>query len=257
MNYFIKVILLFALLFGSSISEAQVAKDTLFSDPTEFKLKQVILPASLITIGIIGLESHTLKDISSGINEERDEHIDEQLTIDDFAQYSQIATVYALNAFGIQGERNFSDRTLVIGTAHFIMSSSVFIIKSTSNVQRPDGSSFNSFPSGHTATAFMGAEFLWQEYKGKSLWYGISGYTIAALTGAFRIYNDRHWLNDVVEGAGIGIMSTKIAYWLLPVIKNMFTKTSKENLEKSSAFSSIILPLVGNNSYGIAFKASF
>lgn len=32
-----------------------------------------------------------------------------------------------------------------------------------------------------------------------------------------RILNRRHWLSDVVTGAGIGIASVEIAYLLLPV----------------------------------------
>lgn len=42
------------------------------------------------------------------------------------------------------------------------MATSVNTIKYTAQVDRPDKSARNSFPSGHTAVAFMGAEFLWQ-----------------------------------------------------------------------------------------------
>ncbi|MCK7590922.1 phosphatase PAP2 family protein [Subsaxibacter sp. CAU 1640] len=251
------VILFISILLGNTI-QAQIVKDTLLSDPTEFHLKQIIIPTSLITIGVIGLESHTLKDISESINNERDEHIDDKFTIDDFSQYSPIAAVYALNAFGVQGKRNFGDRTLVIATAHLIMTSSVHIIKTTSNLQRPDGSAFNSFPSGHTATAFMGAEFLWQEYKHQSVWYGISGYAVATLTGAFRMYNDRHWFNDVVTGAGIGIISTKIAYWLLPTFQSIFKKKNTKNFNNEvSNFKPIVLPCIGNDFVGIGLSATF
>ncbi len=105
------------------------------------------------------------------------------------------------------------------------MGISVNSIKSTGNVIRPDGSSNNSFPSGHTAISFVGAEFLWQEYKDVSIWYGISGYLIASGTGFFRMYNNRHWLTDVSMGAGIGILSTKIAYWTLPYVDNKLFKS--------------------------------
>lgn len=47
---------------------------------------------------------------------------------------------------------------------------------------------------------------------------GYAGYAIAAITGYLRIYNDRHYLNDVVAGACIGVLSTKLAYWLYPKI---------------------------------------
>ena len=128
---------------------------------------------------------------------------------------------------GIKGKHNFKERTIILGTSYLIMSASVLSLKSITKVERPDGSAFNSFPSGHTATAFASAEFLWQEYKDVSIWYGITGYLVAAGTGAFRIYNDKHWLTDVVAGAGIGILSTKVAYWMFPYINKHIFKSNK------------------------------
>ena len=96
------------------------------------------------------------------------------------------------------------------------MAVSVKVLKNTTHVERPDFSNYVSFPSGHTATAFIGAEFLHQEYKSISPWIGISGYAVAAATGALRMYNNKYWFSDVVAGAGIGMLSTKIAYWIFP-----------------------------------------
>ena len=43
-----------------------------------------------------------------------------------------------------------------------------------------------------------------------------------------RIYNDRHWINDVVAGACIGIVSTKLAYKLYPLLfRKSFCHRSK------------------------------
>lgn len=47
---------------------------------------------------------------------------------------------------------------------------------------------------------------------------GTAALFVAAITGYLRIYNDRHYLNDVVAGACIGVLSTKLAYWLYPKI---------------------------------------
>ena len=108
-------------------------------------------------------------------------------------------------------------------------------LKHSLKVERPDASTMNSFPSGHTATAFMGAELLYQEYKDTSIWYGISGYLVAAGTGAFRMYNNKHWLTDVVAGAGIGIVSTKAAYWLYPSINKLFTSKNNNTNKKTAS----------------------
>ena len=130
------------------------------------------------------------------------------------------------------------------------MGGTVNIVKNTGNIERPDGSSNNSFPSGHTATAFMGAEFLYQEYKDVSIWYGISGYIVAAGTGYFRMYNNRHWLSDVAAGAGIGILSTKIAYWIHPLIKRSIFK------DKEST-NGIVMPFYNGKEFGLGMSITF
>ena len=84
--------------------------------------------------------------------------------------------MYGLNALGVKGKNNFKDRTIILGTAYLLMGGTVNILKRTGNVERPDGSSTNSFPSGHTATAFMGAEFLYQEYKDISILMLVCGH---------------------------------------------------------------------------------
>jgi membrane-associated phospholipid phosphatase len=63
---------------------------------------------------------------------------------------------------------------------------------------------------------------MFREYKDSNFWLSISGYPIAAMTGIYRVFNDKHWVGDVVAGAGIGILSTEIAYWLFPVTSKWF-----------------------------------
>jgi len=224
--------------------------DSLKTENPKFNYKALIIPTALIGYGVIGLESHTLIGINSDTRNELSEHIDEKFTIDDISQYAPLASVYALNLAGIKGKSNFKDRTIILATAYLIMGATVNSIKRTGNVERPDKTSFNSFPSGHTATAFMGAEFLYQEYKDASIWYGISGYAVAAGTGFFRMYNNRHWLTDVAAGAGIGILSTKIAYWIHPCIKRVIFKDSKN-------LTGMIMPSCIDGKYGVGMAMIF
>ena len=241
--------------FVNSINAQQIEIDSVQnktpSKNLRFKYKQLIIPTVLIGYGVIGLESDGLIMVNSGIKEEVNENIDEKFTIDDFSQYVPAASVYGLNAFGVKGKHNFKDRTIILGTSYIIMSASVVSLKSIAKVERPDGSAFNSFPSGHTATAFAGAEFLWQEYKDVSIWYGISGYVIATGTGVFRVYNDRHWLTDVVAGAGIGILSTKIAYWINPFLQKKIFNAKESNS------TSIIAPFYNVKQFGVGFIKTF
>ncbi|MEM0576468.1 phosphatase PAP2 family protein [Flavobacterium polysaccharolyticum] len=254
MNSIIKIACIFV--FITNIINAQKIdtdsiKTSITNQHLKFNYKQVIVPSLLIAYGIIGIESDQLKLFNTQIKDEVNEDIDGKITIDDFSQYAPALSVYGLNALGIKGKHNFKDRTIILGTSYLLMSATVLSLKSITKVERPDGSAFNSFPSGHTATAFAGAEFLWQEYKDVSIWYGISGYIIATGTGAFRIYNDKHWLTDVVAGAGIGILSTKIAYWINPWIQGKIFKTKEKNTI------STIAPFYNGKQLGVGFFRSF
>ncbi len=217
----------------------------------QFRTKQLIIPAVLISYGIIGIGNDQLESFNDQIKEEVKENIDEKFSIDDFSQYLPVASVYGLSAIGIKGKNNFRDKTIIVATSYLIMGIAVNSLKRTLKVERPDGSGFNSFPSGHTATAFMGAELVYQEYKDVSIWYGISGYLVATGTGAFRLYNNRHWLTDVVAGAGIGILSAKAAYWLYPSVNRLLV--SKKQTNKKTAF----IPYYDGKQVGFGLVSTF
>lgn len=88
------------------------------------------------------------------------------------------------------------------------------LLKHTIDEGRPDQSDVHSFPSGHTSFAFASATILSREYGYISPWITIAGYTTATGTGLLRIHHNKHWMNDLYMGAGIGVMSTNIAYFL-------------------------------------------
>ncbi len=80
---------------------------------------------------------------------------------------------------------------------------------------RPDATNYFSFPSGHTAAAFMAATLLYKEYGFKGYWVGLVAYAAAIVTGFTRILNNRHWLFDVIIGAALGILLTDLAFRLV------------------------------------------
>lgn len=218
--------------------------------PYQFRTEQLIIPVTLIGIGIIGLESDWLKYQNYEIRDELQENIDRRLTIDDFSQYAPMAAICGLNLSGVRGWHKITGQTILFGTASLLMGATVHTLKNVSSVERPDGSSRNSFPSGHTATAFMGAELLRREYWDVSPCIGIAGYAVAAGTGFFRMYNNRHWLTDVLAGAGIGILSVEVAYWLYPVItKTFFRKRQFKNV--------CLLPYAGSREKGLSCRIVF
>ncbi|MES2486403.1 MAG: phosphatase PAP2 family protein [Bacteroidota bacterium] len=252
-----KIAVLLCFAFFTCLTSAQnSANDTLKTDTVKnirFNYKQLIIPSVLIGYGIVGLESDQLKTWNLQLRDEVKEDIDEKISIDDFTQWAPAAAVFALDGLGIESKNSLRDRSVILLTSYVIMSSTVFGLKTLTHVERPDGTTMNSFPSGHTATAFAGAEFLWQEYKDKSIWIGIGGYAVAAATGVFRVYNNRHWVTDVVAGAGIGILSTKIAYWLNPYISNALFGGKQQ--EKAST--SFIMPGYDGRYVSLSFVKTF
>jgi membrane-associated phospholipid phosphatase len=77
----------------------------------------------------------------------------------------------------------------------------VYVLKPLVDRTRPDGG-HQSFPSGHTASAFAGAAFLQMRYG----WaFGLPAYAVASYVGYSRVEAKRHYTSDVVAGAAIGI----------------------------------------------------
>ena len=64
----------------------------------------------------------------------------------------------------------------------------------------------------------MTATMLTKEYGHRSPWIGISAYSVATATGLMRMANNKHWLSDVLTGAGIGSLSTELGYFLAGLI---------------------------------------
>ncbi len=135
-------------------------------------------------------------------------------TLDNYMQFAPAAILVGLKTAGVKSRSSWSRMLTSDAFATTIMAGVVNTLKTTTHVMRPDGSNRHSFPSGHTATAFMTATMLTKEYGQKSPWIGIGAYSVATATGLMRMANNKHWLSDVMTGAGIGIISTEMGYWL-------------------------------------------
>ena len=138
--------------------------------------------------------------------------------IDDYTQFFGPVMTVGLKAAGVEGRSDWGRLLSSAGMSYAFMAAFVNGIKYTAKEMRPDGSTANSWPSGHTATAFVGATILHKEYgMTRSPWYSVAGYGMATATGVMRVLNNRHWVSDVLSGAGIGIMSGELAYALSDV----------------------------------------
>lgn len=88
------------------------------------------------------------------------------------------------------------------------------LLKATINEERPDHSDNKSFPSGHTALAFAGAMSLHKEFGKTNPWVSVAGFGAATIIGVERVLGDHHHWYDVVAGAGLGVASAELTWWL-------------------------------------------
>lgn len=138
---------------------------------------------------------------------------------DNYLQYSPLLLTTGLKAAGVEGRSTWGRYAVSAAASYAVMALLVNSIKYTAREQRPDGSTRNSFPSGHTATAFAAATILHKEYGlTQSPWYSIGGYMMATATGCMRVLNNRHWVSDTFAGAGIGILSAELGYTLADLL---------------------------------------
>lgn len=225
-----------------------------FNSPSKFKYTKLILPSSPIIIGSMTLyvtyadelDMSWSDKISSGHG---------KLTFDDYLQYSPVAIMWGLNAFGnIKPYHKFKQQTTIL-----LMSAvtSLVLVQGTKlyvNRRRPDTGASNSFPSGHTATAFLCAEMLHLEYGHHSPWISVAGYSLAAVTGYMRVYNERHYVGDIIAGAGIGMLSARLAYWVAPSVNRLLWGDVTGYTKKISAS---LMPCNLGDSYGLGLSVKF
>ncbi len=79
-----------------------------------------------------------------------------------------------------------------------------YALKYSVHEERPNGEDSHSFPSGHAAVTFAGAEFIRKEYG----WgWGVPAYIAATFVGFSRVNAKEHYTWDVISGATIGVLS--------------------------------------------------
>lgn len=188
---------------------------------TRFRPTQLIAPLSFIAVGALGVGENAplrsanmaIRDgfygVSNGV----------KLRFDDYIQYLPVALFLSLDYLGVDAKHTIGERLSVGVVTYLSVIAFSQGVKHIVREPRPDNGTRNSFPSGHTTTAFAGAELVRSEYG----WgVGAAAYAVAATVGFMRMYNGRHWFNDVVAGIGFGILSARIGYWMLPLSRHLF-----------------------------------
>ena len=194
-----------------------------------------IVPISLVTVGSL-LNIGTIKN-----------HIEDALpktnvTIDNYLQYTPMAQMYLYDALGVKHLSSVFDQTKYLVLTQLFSGIIVQGLKKTTKVSRPIGAN-NSFPSGHTTMAFAGATVLYHEFIDTDPWLAYSGYAVATATGCLRLTNRAHWLPDVLTGAGIGILTGNLVYYLKPLKKLQLSSGNKKIT---------FLPAIGYKTFSLA-----
>lgn len=113
----------------------------------------------------------------------------------------------SLAAYGL-GRATGNSRLAQVGgnllRAQIVAQTVTHAVKYSVRRMRPDGSTRNSFPSGHTSVSFASATVLQREFGWKA---GLPAYAVATYIGWSRVEHKRHFASDVLFGAAIGLMS--------------------------------------------------
>jgi membrane-associated phospholipid phosphatase len=181
--------------------------------PLRYTPRQLIVPGSLLVLGT-GTSLFFKNNIKYYISREREKHIpDFNTPIDNYLQFAPIPIAYALDFMGFKSKTDIENRTAILIKAEVFAITSTELLKHIVKEKRPDSSPGYAFPSQHTSEAFTAATFLSEEYKDRFPWMPYVAYSMATATGVLRIANNKHYIGDVLFGAGLGILSTKVAYW--------------------------------------------
>lgn len=231
-------------------------RDSVYTASEQFKVTKLIAPVTLMGVGAVCAFTpaiHTGMDYSvrewalsnnGGIAYRPNSECPET-----WLQFAP-AAAYGIAAACGAGKHSFFEQFVVGITAYGLMFAATQGIKFAANTQRPNDSS-RSFPSGHTATAFMGAELVRLEY---GIWWGLAAYSVAGATAFLRVWNNWHWTSDVIAGAGIGILSANAAYWLLPLERKLFRMDSK--LAGAAHYQWQALPYAASTPIGASYGLS-
>ncbi len=175
-------------------------------------LKSSYIAVPLIVLGIYNNDDDGFID-KYELWEDRNEHAANfHSKMDDYLQFAPAVAVYFMNAIGKKGKHDVLNQSILLLKSELIMNAIVHPLKKYSYILRPDESNYRSFPSGHTAQAFISAELLRKEYGNRYPGLAAAGYLTAIAVGSLRILNNKHWITDVLAGAGIGILSVNLAY---------------------------------------------
>ncbi len=192
-----------------------------------FKLKAVIVPSALLLYGVLKPVVPAIEKVDDDIWEKvNTNHPDFRTWADDYLMWAPSASVYVMDAFQVKSKNKFTDH-LILDAGSIVVAGGIgFVMRKISGNMEVYNKHETVFPSGHVTNAFRGAEFVFQEYKNSHPVISYTGYLFASTVAVLRIYNKTHLLTEVLAGAGLGILSTKLTYLVFDKVKYRHKKTA-------------------------------
>ncbi len=217
--------------------------------PEKSFLKQSIIPFSLIGTGLIINYSNGFFGKENLQEEIQNRFPDFETNADDFLLFVPALTMYTADLFKVESKNDVFTQTKYLVISGLANNLITIGLKNITKEDRPNDWEHYSFPSGHTSNAFVMATVLHHEFIDSSPWIAYSGYLFATTTGILRVLNNKHWVSDVLVGAGIGILVTDLVYRFEP-LKNWNPFKNK----KSQVFMS---PTYNDNRIGLYANIQF
>lgn len=200
---------LFNTIIASFITLCAMAQDSI--PPIQKRLPLAAIGATSTVIGV--LSRTTMKSWNAATIDD-----DESFSIVDAVQYTPMMLPWIMKAIGEPTRSGWGRMASSHAIGGALMVGSVSLIKDNYDALRPDGSDRRSFPSGHSAWAFMGATMVANELGWRSPWYTFGAYSVASGVAMQRVMSRRHLPADILAGAGIGILTTQIGYYISDAI---------------------------------------
>ncbi len=173
------------------------------ASPWTTKARPWLIGGSMLTLGILMHDETTEDPLQDSWSTRKP--LGNWAEVGDLGGQAIPNAAYALGMLGMYWQTDnqlFSKRATLMAKASAYAIAANYLLKISFNQQRPNGTDYKSFPSGHSASAFVFSTVVWAEHG----WaWGVPATMLATLTAASRINDNMHYLHDVVAGATVGI----------------------------------------------------
>lgn len=218
--------------------------------PVDYKLnpKDLIIPGSMLVVSLVATNTDKYRDFIPGL---RKNPKNRETPFDDIAQLVPSMMLPVFDIFADEKHSPF-DQLFLMGMSYGLTVLPVRLSKNHYESERPYGGNA-SFPSGHTATAFVGSHMIYKEFKDSNPVIAYSGYALGAVTAVARVVNDKHWVSDVVAGAAVAILATELAYFIYFPVRNLITNGVNSLIDKYF----LVTPMVYPQTLGLNVRVAF